>query len=711
MITNFKRLALIFLVLLTFFTAPLLAQEPPSEMTPFECTNVAYQTVSNGSNSTTLYAYDINTGTRTTVRTLPYAVNAVVYSPIDNYMYASRSGTPNNQIIKFGLTGDSVITVTGLEYCNNGAVTNDGYMFIANNQPIVRTRYYVLDINPNRPDTYGKLVDPTSETFPYPAKTAAPYYTSLANGASLNTSDMAYNPEDGLFYGINGPIWAGGGADPNRFKLATLDIKTGVLTLSSGLVTGGGIQSEGSAYGSVFFDGTGSLYVFANLQGRYYKIDITNLTSVQVGPTVAANENNDGASCPFAIFENVAISGNVFYDVNGLTDNIVNGTGTNGGGTLSVVLWDIDEGKILDIASVEPDGTYILAAAPGKNYNIILTSEPGTLGSTTPPSVVLPAGWSVTGQKVGSGTGSDGEPSGILSNVVIGNDDVSSVNFGISQQPESHDSVLPIDGPPVPNQNIPLTGLIKGSDAEDFPDGDPNGEDWTGRSIVITSLPTNGFALYYNNNPITDLGENGYRIDNFDPSQLTLQLVDPVSGVDVTSFTYSVIDATGLQDPTPATVSVQFSEALPVIFGAISAFFENNNLTIEWEVLKEENNSHFIVELSSDGVHFKQIGKVSSKAIGGNSDIPLTYTFSKSINPVVLGLSFLTFLVGGILCRRKRWIASLLICFGCIGILYSCSKSDLDKLNKDSSKYFVRIAQVDKDGTTTYSKTITVIKK
>lgn len=103
MITNFKRLALIFLVLLTFFTAPLLAQ-----MTPFECTNVAYQTVSNGSNSTTLYAYDINTGTRTTVRTLPYAVNAVVYSPIDNYMYASRSGTPNNQIIKFGLTGDSV---------------------------------------------------------------------------------------------------------------------------------------------------------------------------------------------------------------------------------------------------------------------------------------------------------------------------------------------------------------------------------------------------------------------------------------------------------------------------------------------------------------------------------------------------------------------------------------------------------------------------
>jgi len=209
MITNFKRLTLIFLVLLTFFTAPLLAQEPPSEMTPFECTNVAYQTVSNGSNSTTLYAYDINTGTRTTVRTLPYAVNAVVYSPIDNYMYASRSGTPNNQIIKFGLTGDSVITVTGLEYCNNGAVTNDGYMFIANNQPIVRTRYYVLDINPNRPDTYGKLVDPTSETFPYPAKTAAPYYTSLANGASLNTSDMAYNPEDGLFYGINGPIWGG----------------------------------------------------------------------------------------------------------------------------------------------------------------------------------------------------------------------------------------------------------------------------------------------------------------------------------------------------------------------------------------------------------------------------------------------------------------------------------------------------------------------
>ncbi|MCH5686588.1 hypothetical protein LWM68_21420 [Niabella sp. W65] len=44
----------------------------------------------------------------------------------------------------------------------------------------------------------------------------------------------------------------------------------------------------------------------------------------------------------------------------------------------------------------------------------------------------------------------------------------------------------------------------------------------------------------------------------------------------------------------------------------------------------------------------------------------------------------------------------------CAAILYSCSKTSNDQLNIDKAKIYVRIAQVDKDGTVTYSKTVLV---
>lgn len=675
----------------------------------FGCDNLAYQTVSNGS-TTTLYSYNMNTGLRTTVTTLGYVVNAAAYSPLDNYIYASRSGNGNNQISVFGPGGEvELITVPNLEHGNIGAITPDGYMLIANSTPTFNNRYYVVDIDRSRTATFGKLVNPTSGSYPYPAKTAAPYHTTFSGGQLINVSDMVYDPADGLFYGLNNQLMPNQveNDDANRFKIVTLNPRTGALSYSSTRVTGGGIQTEANAYGSIFFDAGGQFYVFANTLGRYFRIDRSSYTATQVGPDVAPNGSNDGASCPNAILHYVNLSGNVFSDANGMNDNIVNGTGTNAGG-LHAVLWDVAKGIVLDITPVVANGSYSLAATPNKNYHVIITTQAGVIGSTTQPASVLPAGWAHTGQKLGTGTGLTGTaPGGILPNIAVATVDVTNANFGINQLPESYNASKSINGAPVPNQDVSLSDLVlNGSDPQDQPASTP----WS--AIAITSLPTNGFVLFYDGVEITaaNIGSTGYIINNFDPSKLVLRLVTPTDGVSSTSFTYATIDAAGQQDPSPATVSINYATALPVLFGTINAQFSDGILTVNWEALREAGSSHYDIELSSDGLQFTNIGTASSKAPGGNSDSSIRYTFSRSLTGISLGACLLALLAGSALISRRNQMLTLLLTVGCMAILYSCSK-DNEALSTTAQKYFVRIAQVDKDGTTSYSKAVTVSVK
>ena len=56
-----------------------------------------------------------------------------------------------------------------------------------------------------------------------------------------------------------------------------------------------------------------------------------------------------------------AISGNVFDDANGLSDNIINGTGTNAGGTLYANL--VNAGSVEQVVAIAADGKRMAAAA------------------------------------------------------------------------------------------------------------------------------------------------------------------------------------------------------------------------------------------------------------------------------------------------------------------------------------------------------------
>ena len=236
---------------------------------------------------------------------------------------------------------------------------------------------------------------------------------------------------------------------------------------------------------------------------------------------------------------NFPISGNVFDDANGLQDGIVNGTGTNAGGTLYVQLID-SSNTVISTVAVNNDGTYAFAAQVPGTYKLVLNTS---AGANTAAS--LPTGYINTGENLGAGAGSDGKPDGIFTSVIVSEAIVSNVNFGIEQPPSTN--IISAPGQVNPGGiNKVTVPTLTGSDPEQ---GNLSG---TGNLniIVINTLPANGI-LYYNNIPVNA----GDTIKNYNPSLL---MIDPNSGAITVSFTYTEIDA-ALVPGNIATVTMPFT--------------------------------------------------------------------------------------------------------------------------------------------------------
>ena len=60
-------------------------------------------------------------------------------------------------------------------------------------------------------------------------------------------------------------------------------------------------------------------------------------------------------------------------------------------------------------------------------------------------------------------------------------------------------------------------------------------------------------------------------------------------------------------------------------FAASSA---DGRTVLNWRTASESDNQKFIIERSEDGVDFKPVGELPSKASGGNSNQPIQYTFT-----------------------------------------------------------------------------------
>ncbi|WP_162817951.1 hypothetical protein U0035_09735 [Niabella yanshanensis] len=166
---------------------------------------------------------------------------------------------------------------------------------------------------------------------------------------------------------------------------------------------------------------------------------------------------------------------------------------------------------------------------------------------------------------------------------------------------------------------------------------------------------------------------------------------------------------------------VTSNSVLPVTFGNISAIFQNNSLQIDWSTISETNNKEFIIEGSADGKTWVKLGTVASKAEGGNSDTSISYSFSKTAQELIVlsgfamipavALVIIALMLFPSVKRKTAFWATPVLAIVLAFVSVSCNKSGDSYDTGEQPIAYVRIAQVDKDGTTTYSKAVAVIKK
>jgi gliding motility-associated-like protein len=259
--------------------------------------------------------------------------------------------------------------------------------------------------------------------------------------------------------------------------------------------------------------------------------------------------------CSFFIFSTAAdaqISGTIFNDVNGITDNTVNGTGSNAGG-INAVLVNVTTGNVAATTTVAANGTYSFAAVTSANYNVLITTNTATVGNL-PPAVALPANWVVTGEYLGTGTGSDGTPDGVLPLGTTAA--VTNANFGIEQLPNTNTTTA--SAQPNPGGTGAVTLL-----ATDFGGTDPDGG--TIDSIHIPSFPTNTTTLGINavNYTSVTFPAGGLKVPTNAAGQPTQAItLDPVNGGINAVITYAAMDNARKSDATPGSLTVPFTDSI-----------------------------------------------------------------------------------------------------------------------------------------------------
>ncbi len=95
---------------------------------------------------------------------------------------------------------------------------------------------------------------------------------------------------------------------------------------------------------------------------------------------------------------------------------------------------------------------------------------------------------------------------------------------------------------------------------------------------------------------------------------------------DIDMLTYRTNELNFLTGDNSCNVDAGFTtRELPVELSYFKAYNSNCDAKLEWVTLSEENNSHFIIEKSEDGVRFEEIARVEGN---GNSTEPIEYHYT-----------------------------------------------------------------------------------
>lgn len=428
----------------------------------------------------------------------------------------------------------------------------------------------------------------------------------------------------------------------------------------------GGSINDPSEYINNLGAATGSIRINGTVQQLVYRVYLESGTGSQFAWS-AAGTLVSGAGAPrdpftgdiwyvAASYDNPTlqiVSGSVFNDADGLTDNNIAETltsvgpvsnpKTNAGGVYANLINNVTN-QVVASQAIGVNGVYLFEGVPVGTYRVQLTTNASAGTYISPaavPATALPAGWVNTGEFNGTGTGSDGTPNGMSAVItVLAGDVKTDNNFGIERLPDSRDftativspglnSVITLNTPgAAPFGSLPI---LTGSDPED----QPSMGVLTGKSVQFTTLATVGSTnvpavLRYNGVVIT----LNQVITNFNPALLTVTLSTPWAGSGL-KFNYAYVDAAGLPDPTPALYRLLWTGGGPLVINLSEFNAVKNNCTanLTWKTSSEVNGDRFEVEVST-GTNpvYSTAGTVIA---AGTSSTPKSYQFSYPMQPGV----------------------------------------------------------------------------
>ncbi len=253
--------------------------------------------------------------------------------------------------------------------------------------------------------------------------------TAIATVASGARCDDLSNPSDP--FTILQPIVA----------TLTTNCTAPAGNFSATLTVTGGYPSEANAGTYNITTTPSSIFASTYTYGTSQTVNIP-LSNNSVSVTVTSDNNPSPCTvCTQSIVSVtqdcvVTISGNVYYDTDGLTDYLVDGTPVDGT-TAPTVIWANLVNPITNavIASVQVDanGAYSFPytnVSTNTNYKVILTTTQTSVGATLTTST-LPTGYSSTGENIGTTAGNDGTVNGVIA-VSVATTSVTNVNFAIN---------------------------------------------------------------------------------------------------------------------------------------------------------------------------------------------------------------------------------------------------------------------------------------
>ncbi len=314
------------------------------------------------------------------------------------------------------------------------------------------------------------------------------------------------------------------------------------------------------------------------------------------------------------------VSGTTIEAPNGLplsSGNTFNGTPVSSVLGLQLYVYIINQsGIILNRAQVNGNGTYsITGVVAGQAGAVQLSANSYNIGGK-----VLFIGLPSDYYAVGEGDMPAGDQNPDYSFALAQTNNIV-VNFGFEQRPGSNNATISTYTYDSYHRLIIPAAAFNGADPEDG----PYLNNLAGRTIdFYPATPSATTSIYYYDTLLNFTSASSkITIDSFNPNKVTLGISGNISS---RSFSYAVADAAGARPYVPTTITT--STPLLISLAAFGAAWQDESAIIRWTTASEKVNSYFIVERSTDGATFSNIGKIASQATNGNSASLLSYSYT-----------------------------------------------------------------------------------